>query len=150
MNPAAAPSRARSVLIALFVVVLWATSWVLIKIGLGEIPALTFAGLRYTIAFACLLPIAVLTGRKRPSPGAPGRVLAQLIGLGLLLYTLTQGAVFVALAYLPAVTVNLLWSFSTAAVALLGIVWLAERPSLFQWLGVALAALGAKIGRAHV
>ena len=50
---------------------------------------------------------------------------------------------FLALAYLPAVTVNLLWSFSTVAVALLGILWLAERPSGFQWLGIALAALGA-------
>jgi drug/metabolite transporter (DMT)-like permease len=72
-------------------------------------------------------------------------MLIQLIALGLLLYTITQGAVFVALAYLPAVTVNLLWSFSTVAVALLGIVALAERPSRFQWLGVSLALVGAVI-----
>jgi drug/metabolite transporter (DMT)-like permease len=69
----------------------------------------------------------------------------QLIVLGLLLYTLTQGAIFLALAYLPAVTVNLLWSFSTVTVALLGIIWLAERPTRFQWAGIALAALGAVI-----
>jgi len=52
---------------------------------------------------------------------------------------------FVALAYLPSVTANLLWSFSSVTVALMGIVWLAERPTQFQWLGVGLATLGAII-----
>jgi len=41
---------------ALLVTFLWSTSWVLIKYGLDEIPALTFAGLRYTAAFLILLP----------------------------------------------------------------------------------------------
>jgi drug/metabolite transporter (DMT)-like permease len=59
-------SRIASVLIALFVVFLWATSWVLIKIELEEIPALTFAGLRCTLAFVCLLPFAVITQRRPP------------------------------------------------------------------------------------
>lgn len=43
-NPGA--SRLASVVMAMMVVFLWATSWVLIKIGLEEIPVLTFAGLR--------------------------------------------------------------------------------------------------------
>ncbi len=145
MTPIARGSRSWSVLVALFVVFLWATSWVLIKIGLEEIPALTFAGLRYTLAFVCLLPLALITQRRSASAPLPRGALGQLVVLGLLLYTVTQGAIFLALAYLPAVTVNLLWSFSTLAVALLGILLLAERPSGFQWLGVALAALGAII-----
>ena len=37
------------VLQALFVTFLWSTSWVLIKVGLKEIPAISFAGLRYTL-----------------------------------------------------------------------------------------------------
>jgi drug/metabolite transporter (DMT)-like permease len=138
-------SQLSAVLIALTVVFLWATSWVLIKIGLEEIPALTFAGLRYTLAFVCLLPFALLLQRRSSSPVIPRRLWGQLIVLGLLLYTLTQGAIFLALAYLPAVTVNLLWSFSTVIVALFGIIWLAERPTRFQWAGIALAALGAVI-----
>jgi drug/metabolite transporter (DMT)-like permease len=131
--------------IALSVVFLWATSWVFIKIGLNDIPALTFAGLRYTLAFVCLLPFSLLIQRRSSSPVISRRMWGQLIVLGLLLYTLTQGAIFLALAYLPAVTVNLLWSFSTVTVALLGIIWLAERPTRFQWAGIALAALGAVI-----
>jgi len=56
---------------------------------------------------------------------------------------ITQGASFLALAYLPAVTVNLIWSFSSILVAVMGIFFLTERPSKFQWLGLGLAVLGA-------
>ena len=58
-------------------------------------------------------------------------------------YTLTQGACFIALDLLPAVTVNLLLSFSTIAVAALGIIWLRESPAVVQWLGIFLALGGA-------
>jgi drug/metabolite transporter (DMT)-like permease len=73
----------------------------------------------------------------------PGRVWARLIELGLLFYAGTQGASYVALATLPAVTVNLLWSFSAVMVAVLGMVWLSEKPSLIQWGGIFLAVTGA-------
>lgn len=138
-------SRLSAVAIALLVVVLWSTSWVLIKIGLEEIPALTFAGLRYMLAFVCLLPFAVLTQSKPSSPPIRKRVLGQLGVLGLFQYALTQGAIFLALSYLPAVTVNLILSFGTVAVALFGIILLAEQPTRFQWVGVALATIGALI-----
>jgi drug/metabolite transporter (DMT)-like permease len=49
-----------AVLQALLVTLLWSTSWVLVKFGLADIPALTFAGLRYTVAFLCLLPFTSL------------------------------------------------------------------------------------------
>ena len=128
-------SHTKAVFQALFVVFLWATSWVLIKIGLQDIPALTFAGLRYTMAFLCLLPLVFLSRQKTSLRKISKGTLWQLLGLGLLLYTITQGAIFLTLYYLPAVTVNLLWSFSTVMVALMGILWLAcswprlERPS---------------------
>ena len=41
-------------------------------------------------------------------------------------YTVTQGAQFVALDYLPAVTLSLMLSFTAVAVILLGIAFLAE------------------------
>jgi drug/metabolite transporter (DMT)-like permease len=138
-------SRIFTVLIALLVVFLWATSWVLIKIGLHDIPALTFAGLRYTLAFMSLMPVIFLAKKESTFRSISKRTWSHLFVLGLLLYAVTQGAIFVALAYLPAVTVNLLWSFSTIIVALLGIRFLDERPTLFQWIGVVLAICGAVI-----
>jgi drug/metabolite transporter (DMT)-like permease len=68
-----------------------------------------------------------------------------LIILGLLFYAGTQGTQFIALVYLPAITVNLLWSFSTVTVALLGIVWLSEKPTFLQWGGTLLAIIGASL-----
>jgi drug/metabolite transporter (DMT)-like permease len=138
-------SRLRAVVQALFVVFLWATSWVLIKIGLQDIPALTFAGLRYTLAFFCLLPVLLLSLGLSSLRAIPRRTWRRLLVLGLLYYTITQGASFLALAYLPAVTVNLLWSFGNVTVAIMGVLWLAERPTWLQWVGVALALLGAGI-----
>ena len=134
----------RAVLQALFVTFLWSTSWVFIKIGLKEdIPALTFAGLRYTLAFAVLLLICL----RRPMLLAPLRTLSRrewvmLILLGLLFYTVNQGAQFLGLAALPAATVNLLLSFSAVIVTLLGIYILAERPTALQWGGVGLYIVG--------
>lgn len=138
-------SHLSAVLQALFVAFLWATSWVFIKSGLQTIPPLTFAGLRYTFAFACLLPVVLFSKSKGEVKGLPRRVWARLIVLGLLFYAGTQGAMFVALANLPAVTVNLLWTFSTVTVALLGILWLSEKPTFLQWGGTLLAITGASL-----
>jgi drug/metabolite transporter (DMT)-like permease len=126
-------------------VFLWATSWVLIKIGLREIPPLTFAGLRYLLASVCLLIALFVHRTRREVDTLTKRTVARLLMLGLLYYAGTQAASFVALAYLPAVMVNLLWSFSSVTVALLGIRLLSERPTAFQWSGILLAALGAFI-----
>jgi len=134
-----------AVLQAIFVVFLWATSWVFVKIGLQDIPPITFAGLRYFLAFLCLLAVMFINGKYKEIRDLSRNAWIQLIILGILFYALTQGAIFVALAYLPAVTVNLLWSFSSVLVALLGIFWLSEKPSSLQWAGILLAMLGAVI-----
>jgi len=128
---------------ALFVAFLWSTSWVFIKIGLQTLPPLTFAGLRYFIAFVCLLVVLAFSPAKAELRRMPKRLWLRLGILGLLFYAGTQGASFVTLSYLPAVTVNLLWSFNTVIIALLGVLFLAERPTPFQWGGAMLALGGA-------
>ena len=138
-------SRTLAIVEALFVVFLWATSWVFIKIGLVEISPILFAGLRYFMAFLVLL-IALLLGNSRKEfRTLTPRLRWQLILLGILFYTATQGAIFVALAYLPAVTVNLLWSFSSVIIAVMGFTWLSEKPTLLQWGGIGLTLIGASI-----
>jgi drug/metabolite transporter (DMT)-like permease len=117
----------------------------LIKSGLEEIPALTFAGLRYFLAFLILLPIFFLSKGSSILAGLSRAKLLKLVGLGLLLYSATQGSQFMALAYMPAVTVNLLWSFSPVAVVFLGVYFLHERPTLMQLGGVLLAVAGAVV-----
>ena len=128
---------------ALFVTFLWSTSWILIKFGLDEIPSLTFAGLRYTLAFLVLVPVVA----RRPEHRAAILTLGaerwrQLAVLGLLFYAVTQGAMFVALDHLPATPVSLILSFSPAAVALLAMPMLREFPTRLQWVGVMMFLIG--------
>lgn len=66
-----------------------------------------------------------------------------LLALGIVMYTLTQGAQFLALDRLPAQTTSLVLSFSPVVVALLGAALLAERPSPLQGGGVLLFLVGA-------
>ena len=130
---------------ALFVVFLWATSWVFVKFGLQAIPPVTFAGLRYFLALLCLLAVLSFRPERKELRRLSKRTWMKFAALGILLYAGTQGAVFVALVYLPAVTVNLLWSFSSVVIALLGTFLLAERPAMRQWVGMGIALLGAFI-----
>ena len=131
-----------AVLQALFVTFLWSTSWVFIKLGLKEIPALTFAGLRYVLAFLCLLPFALRFGHLAVLRTLPLREWLRLGAYGLIFIAVAQGAQFLGLAYLPAVTVSLLLNFTPLVVALLGILLLAERPTALQWGGVGLYVMG--------
>jgi drug/metabolite transporter (DMT)-like permease len=134
------------ILQALLVTVLWSTSWVLIKFGLKDIPALTFAGLRYTIAFLVLAMVVLSSQELRKSLRSLSRSnWLQLITLGLVFYALTQGAMFVAIEHLPAISLSLILSFTPAVVALMAIPWLGERPRRVQWIGMSLFLLGVMI-----
>jgi len=135
----------RAVLQALFVTLLWSSSWVLIKQGLEDIPALTFAGLRYVLATICLLPLAIRRGALRDLRHLPRREWAELIAFGLIFYTVTQGSQFLGLERLPAVTTSLLLSFSPVMVALLGIALLGEGITRAQWGGIALYLAGVLV-----
>jgi drug/metabolite transporter (DMT)-like permease len=130
---------------ALFVTFLWSTSWVLIEIGLKDIPALTFAGLRYTIAFLTLLPLGIYTKQLQELKNQSTSTWVKLITLGVLFYSFTQGAQFLSLLYLPAATTSLLLSFTAVVVALLGIFFLKEIPNSIQWIGTMLYLVGVLV-----
>jgi drug/metabolite transporter (DMT)-like permease len=136
--------RITAILQAFFVTILWASSWVLIKIGLHDnLPALTFAGLRYSLAFVCLIPFVFLNQNNRNvlsslSSAAWGR----LALLGVIFYTLTQGSQFLSLVYLPAATVSLILGLTPVLVGAAGMGFLGEKPSIGQWLGIAMTIFG--------
>lgn len=135
-------SHFKAILLALLVTFLWSTSFVIIKIGLGEIPPLTFAGLRYTIAFFFLLPFAYTKNNSTIIQNLSRKEWLKLILLGILFYALTQGTQFVGLSLLPAVTVSLWLNFTPLIVAVLAIFLINEFPSTLQWTGVVLFIIG--------
>ena len=136
-------SRPFAILIGLAVVFIWSTSWILVKQGLKEIPALTFGGLQNTLAFICLLPIALSVHIRRPIRFPSRKVCIKLAVLGLFQYAATQGTLYLALSFLPAVTTSLIGSLSPIVVALFGIFFLQERPTILQWSGIAATIIGA-------
>ena len=126
---------------------LWASSWVLIKFGLrASLPALTFAGLRYVLAFLCLTPFVLMNSANRAALKSLTRKdWGRLALLGVVFYTFTQGSQFLSLAYLPAAMVSLLLNLTPLVVGLFGIIFLREHPSLGQWVGIALTVIGVAV-----
>jgi drug/metabolite transporter (DMT)-like permease len=135
-------SHLKAILLALLVTFLWSTSFVIIKFGLAEIPPLTFAGLRYTIAFICLLPFVFTEKNKLVIKNLEKKDWTKLILLGILFYAFTQGTQFIGLSLLPAVTVSLWLNFTPLIVAVIAIFLIKEIPSTLQWFGILLFMIG--------
>ncbi len=132
------PTRQAAIGWAFLVVLVWSTSWVLIRIGLKEIPALTFAGLRYTIAAICLAPF-LLTKRSRQAIRQLNRnQWGQLLALGVVLYAVAQGSQYLSLSFLPLATTSLIINLTALATAIVGLVILSESPTRLQWIGITL------------
>ena len=123
----------RHFLLALAVVAVWGTNFVVIKLALGHLPPLLFAALRFTIA---LLPAVFFL----PRPAVPWRNLALyglLIGVGQfgLLYVAMNGHISPGLASL----VIQIQVFFTIALSMR---LTGERVRPFQWFALLLAASG--------
>ncbi len=121
---------------------LWSTSFIIIKWGLVEIPPITFAGLRYILAFLCFIPFVIKKKYVLEIKQLKPVQWKKLILLGFIFYTFTQGAQFVGLSLLPSVTVSLMLNFTPILVAIMGIFLLNEKPSILQWSGAILFIIG--------
>ncbi len=131
-----------AVLQALLVTFLWSTSFIIIKWELTDLPPITYAGLRYTLAFLCFLPYLLKQNIRREIQQLNSNQWQDLIWLGIIFYTLTQGLQFLGLSLVPAVTVSLVLNFTPLIVAAMGYVLLDEKPSTLQWSGAILFILG--------
>ena len=140
-------ARLTAILQAVLVTFLWSTSWVLIKIGLrGNLPPITFAGLRYGMASLCLAPFVFFNPSQRAAlVKISRRGWLRLSLLGVVFYSIAQGAQYVSLAYLPAVMVNLLLNLTPIFVGVMALFALREPPTALQWIGILLATIGTGV-----
>jgi len=128
---------------ALFVTVLWSSSFIIIKFGLEEIPPLTYAGLRYSIASVILLCLIFSQHKMRASLRKRSRKWwAMLCLYGCIYITITQGTQFLALLYLPAITFSLVLNLTPIVVLMLAIPYLGERPSNLETILILLGIFG--------
>jgi drug/metabolite transporter (DMT)-like permease len=141
-------SHRLAVLLALLVTVLWSSSWILIRWGLDDegLSPLMFAALRYGLAAIVLAGFVIVRERHGRNRYHVDRgFVTRLVLLGVVMYALTQGAMFVALDEQPAATTSLVLSMTPLFVAGLAAVTLAELPSRWQLTGVVMVAVGAAL-----
>jgi drug/metabolite transporter (DMT)-like permease len=93
---------------------LWSGTYLFIKLGLRDVPPITFAWVRLTLAFAVLLPITAARGEWR---ALTRRDVAHVTGAGVLLLGLNYGLLYWGALYTPSGLVAILQS-ATPVIAL--------------------------------
>ncbi len=122
---------------------IWGSTWLAIKLGLRDLPPLTFAGLRFAAAALVLFGIAAVRGFRLPRAARDWRLLAYT---GVLTITLNYGLVFWGEQYISSGLAAVL----SATVPLFGLPlahrYLASEP-LSRWkvAGVLLGVIGVAI-----
>lgn len=71
--------------------VVWGTTWIFIKIGLDDLPPISFAGIRFLLAFVILLPIILYNKAELPKDKKQWKVIAVS---GILQFFLNYGLLF--------------------------------------------------------
>lgn len=142
MGPA--PSRPVALALGVVVTFLWATSVVLIRIGLTQedLPPLGFAGVRFSLAGMILLLVALPRLRAARVWAADRRSLAGAFTYGLLLFCVAQIGFVLALRELPAATVGLLMGLAPIVTAAITMRSEQERASALQLVGIGVLILG--------
>ena len=132
-------SHQKASLQILITAILWATTFVVVRIGVSEIGPLSLAGIRFFTAGLLLLPFLVM--KRIPTKEIKGNILPLAI-LGILSYAVGNGSLNYALQFLPATLVSFLMSFITPIILIFSIIWLKEFPSRVQIAGLVIAFFG--------
>jgi len=137
------PTRLLAVSEALLVSLIWASSFVVIKVGLAYLQPLTLAGMRYFSAFLLLVPL-LIRHRGLHDNSARGHWI-RLFVMGLCAYVIGNGSLFWGLQYLPATTGSFLFNLTPLPVLFLGILWLQEMPTAWQVVGLLVTLAGSAL-----
>lgn len=118
----------------------WGSTWLVIKLGLTDLPPLTAAGIRITMAGVLMAAAAPWLARREGGGRAPWLV---IVAQGLSQFAFNYGLVYYAEALLPSGLVSVLWSGYPLMIALGGR-WFAGAEPLTggQWLGCLVALVG--------
>jgi drug/metabolite transporter (DMT)-like permease len=79
------------ILVWLILCLIWGTTWIFIKVGLGDLPPITFAASRFLLSVAILLPVIWIRGLPWPRSALEWKLIALT---GFLQFSLNYSAVF--------------------------------------------------------
>lgn len=126
----------RDVLLALVVVAIWGFNFVVIKVGVADVPPLLLTGLRFLFA---ALPAVFFVRR-------PACAWHWVVAFGLILGVVKFGLLFVGMkAGMPAGLSSIVLQMQAFFTMGLAFVFLGEKPAAIQILGAVIAALGIAV-----
>ncbi len=133
----------KSRLVWLLLCCIWGSTWLFIKLGLRDLPPLTFAGIRFVIA--ALILFSLIAVRRVPFPDKARDWLLLAI-CGILSFTLNYGLVFWGEQYISSGLAALLQSTLPAFGLIIAHFYLpGERMTLPRIAGVLLGVLGVGV-----
>ena len=116
---------------------IWSSVWLFIKIGLRDLPPVTFAAVRLAVAILLFLPILWIRRVSLPRRAADWSVIAVA---GLLLLGVNYALLFWGAQFIPSGLVAVLGATTPAFSLLLGHFMLKDEP--FTWSALGAIALG--------
>ena len=130
-------------LVWLILCCIWGSTWLFIKLGLEDLPPLTFAGIRFVIACSILLVIIRIRGLQLPRSSSDLKLLALT---GFLSFTVNYGTIFWGEQYIPSGLAAVL----QATIPVFGLVIAhfylpGERITWAKLFGVALGVIGVAV-----
>ncbi|OWA37293.1 EamA family transporter [Saccharibacillus sp. O16] len=134
-------SPRRTLLMVLFLVLVWGINWPLTKMALPHTPPLLFSGLRTLIGGLILLPIAL---RRLPSLRWKTNARAYVL-LGLLNVGGYYGLQTIGIGYLPAGLFSTLVFLQPILLGVFSRIWLGEMLNAFKVIGLILGFAGVAV-----
>jgi len=133
--------RLHHMTLAIMVVAIWGVNFVVIKVGLKEIPPILLCALRF---FLAAFPAVFFIKR----PAAP---LRMVIGFGLVMFSLQFALLFSGMyAGTTAGLASLLLQVQVFFTVLLAVLFLAEKPSVWQVVGALVSFSGIGLVAANL
>lgn len=132
-----------NILVWIILCLIWGSTWIFIKIGLNDLPPITFAAARFGLAVVILAPVIKSLGFRMPSTRAEWKLICLT---GFLQFSLNYSAVFWSEQYIPSGLAAVLQATITVFGLLLAWIFLpSEKITTTKIVGVAVGIIGVAI-----
>jgi drug/metabolite transporter (DMT)-like permease len=132
-----------TILIWLILCLIWGTTWIFIKIGLADLPPITFAAVRFILAIVILLPVIRIRQLPWPRSASEWKLIALT---GFLQFSVNYSSVFWAEQHITSGLAAVLQAMITVFGLLLAWIFLpAERITRLKVFAVCLGIVGVAV-----
>jgi drug/metabolite transporter (DMT)-like permease len=130
-------------LVWLVLCLIWGSTWIFIKVGLNDLPPITFASARFLLSVAILIPVIYFQKLPLPKTAREWRLIALT---GFLQFSINYSAVFWAEQYISSGLAAVLQAMITVFGLILAWIFLpAERITPLKIIAVAIGIIGVAV-----